>query len=54
MSECAQKLDDFKFCMSIKSLHPEEKRDMWITRRAEWWAQRRATKSSEDIWEMRT
>ncbi|KAI0072721.1 hypothetical protein K474DRAFT_1667498 [Panus rudis PR-1116 ss-1] len=54
MSECAQKSEDFKFCMSNKSLHPEEKRDAWIRRRAEWWAKRRLTKSSEDVWDMRT
>ncbi|KAL4252663.1 hypothetical protein ABKN59_005326 [Abortiporus biennis] len=54
MSECSQKLEDFKFCMSNKSLHPEEKRDVWIRRRAEWWATRRLTKSSEDIWDIRT
>ncbi|KAK7692875.1 hypothetical protein QCA50_004510 [Cerrena zonata] len=54
MAECAHKAEDFKFCMSSKGLHPEEKRDAWIRRRAEWWAQRRLTKSSEDIWEIRT
>ena len=26
---------------------------MWIARRAEWWAHRRLTKSSEDIWDIR-
>lgn len=52
-SACGSKLDEFKFCMSIKSLHPEEKRDVWIRRRAEWWARRRLGKSSEDVWEMR-
>ncbi|CAL1707768.1 unnamed protein product [Somion occarium] len=54
MAECAHKAEDFKFCMSSKSLHPEERRDAWIRRRAEWWAQRRLTKSSEDIWDIRT
>jgi hypothetical protein len=53
MSVCDRKLDDFKFCMSLKSLHPEEKRDAWIRRRAEWWANRRLSKSSEDVWEIR-
>ncbi|KII92115.1 hypothetical protein PLICRDRAFT_36901 [Plicaturopsis crispa FD-325 SS-3] len=53
-SVCAPKMEDFKFCMSIKSLHPEEKRDAWIRRRAEWWAQRRLSKSSEDVWDIRT
>ncbi|OCH84397.1 hypothetical protein OBBRIDRAFT_409622 [Obba rivulosa] len=53
MSECGRKYEDFKFCMSIKSLHPEEKRDAWIHRRAVWWAQRRLGKSSEDVWDVR-
>jgi Protein of unknown function (DUF3128) len=53
-SKCGYKMEDFKFCMSNKSLHPEQKRDAWIHRRAEWWATRRMTKSSEDVWEMRT
>ena len=54
MSVCGPKLEEFKFCMSLKGLHPEERRDAWIRRRAEWWAQRRLTKSSEDIWDIRT
>ncbi|KAL6306567.1 hypothetical protein BKA93DRAFT_692619, partial [Sparassis latifolia] len=54
MSACSPKLEDFKFCMSIKGLHPERKRDMWIRRRAEWWAERRLGKSSEDVWDIRT
>ncbi|TCD64874.1 hypothetical protein EIP91_003540 [Steccherinum ochraceum] len=54
MTECSQKLEDFKFCMSSKGMHPEEKRDAWIQRRAEWWANRRIAKSSEDVWDIRT
>ena len=54
MSECGQKLEDFKFCMASKSMHPEERREAWIRRRAEWWAHRRVSRSSEDVWEMRT
>ncbi|GJE97400.1 hypothetical protein PsYK624_136170 [Phanerochaete sordida] len=54
MSECGQKLEDFKFCMSNKGVHPQEKYDAWIHRRAEWWARRRMTNSSEDVWEVRT
>lgn len=53
MSKCGQKMEDFKFCMANKSLHPEDRRDAWIRRRAEWWAKRRLEKSSEDVWEMR-
>jgi hypothetical protein len=54
MSNCSEKLEDFKFCMSLKSMHPDEKRDVWIKRRAEWWATRRLDKSSENVWDMRT
>ncbi|KAI0336126.1 hypothetical protein GY45DRAFT_1342223 [Cubamyces sp. BRFM 1775] len=54
MATCSPKLEDFKFCMSIKGMHPEEKRDVWLRRRAEWWARRRSGKSSEDVWDVRT
>ncbi|KAH7929874.1 hypothetical protein BV22DRAFT_1001928 [Leucogyrophana mollusca] len=53
MSECKEKMEDFKFCMSLKSMHPEQKRDAWIRRRAEWWAARRVGKSSENVWDIR-
>ena len=53
MSKCGQKMEDFKFCMANKSLHPEDRRDAWIRHRAEWWAKRRLEKSSEDVWEIR-
>ncbi|TFK44785.1 hypothetical protein BDQ12DRAFT_621174 [Crucibulum laeve] len=51
--ECAQKVEDFKFCLLHTSMHPEEKRDAWIRRRAEWWANRRLGKSSEGVWDIR-
>lgn len=54
MSVCGPKLDEFKFCMTLKGLHPEERREAWIRRRAEWWARRRLEKSSEDVWDIRT
>lgn len=53
MSECRDKMEDFKFCMSLKSMEPEAKRDAWIHRRAEWWASRRLGKSSENVWDVR-
>ena len=28
MSVCGPKLEEFKFCMSLKGMHPEEKRDV--------------------------
>ena len=51
--QCADKMDDFKFCLTLKALHPEEQREAWIKRRAEWWARRRLAKSSEDVWDIR-
>jgi len=54
MSVCGPKMEEFKYCMSLKSMHPEEKRDAWIRRRAEWWANRRLARSSEDVWDIRT
>ncbi|KAI8995403.1 hypothetical protein BD414DRAFT_479427 [Trametes punicea] len=54
MATCSPKLEDFKFCMSLKGTHPEEKRDLWLRRRAEWWARRRMKNSSEDVWDVRT
>ena len=53
MSECHDKMEDFKFCMSLKSMEPDAKRDAWIRRRAEWWANRRLGKSSENVWDVR-
>ncbi|KAL5528043.1 hypothetical protein ACEPAF_7179 [Sanghuangporus sanghuang] len=52
-SECSRKYEDFKFCLGLRSLSPEEKRDAWIKRKAEWWATRRLGRSSEDVWDMR-
>ena len=54
MAHCSAKWDVFKFCISIKGLHPEQRRDAWIRHRAEWWARRRLGLSSENVWEMRT
>jgi hypothetical protein len=34
-------------------MHPEERREAWIRRRAEWWANRRLGRSSEDVWDVR-
>ncbi|KAF8482413.1 hypothetical protein DFH94DRAFT_726818 [Russula ochroleuca] len=54
MAQCSAKWNEFKFCMSIKGLHPEQRRDAWIRHRAEWWARRRLGLSSENVWETRT
>ena len=52
-SVCDRKYEDFKFCMTLRTLEPDEKREAWIRRRAEWWATRRLNKSSEDVWDVR-
>ena len=52
-TDCDRKFDDFKFCLTLKVMHPEERREAWIRRRAEWWAHRRLGKSSEDVWDIR-
>jgi hypothetical protein len=53
MAHCSAKWNEFKFCMSVKGLHPEQWRDAWILRRAECWARPRLGLSSENVWEMR-
>ncbi|KAF9012406.1 hypothetical protein BDQ17DRAFT_1297462 [Cyathus striatus] len=50
---CSPKLEEFKFCLMLKPMHPEEQREAWIRRRAEWWANKRLAKSSEDVWDIR-
>ncbi|GAA6020640.1 hypothetical protein JCM11491_001130 [Sporobolomyces phaffii] len=52
--DCSPKFEDFKFCMSVKSLSEERKQEVWVKRRAEWWAQRRLGRSSEDVWDAKT
>ncbi|KZT24244.1 hypothetical protein NEOLEDRAFT_1135404 [Neolentinus lepideus HHB14362 ss-1] len=53
-ASCSHKWEDFKFCMTLKALPMEERRHAWLRRRAEWWANRRLTQSSEDVWDIRT
>ncbi|KAK4052349.1 Oxysterol-binding protein 3 [Microbotryomycetes sp. JL201] len=52
--DCTPKFEDFKFCMSIKSLPDDQKERVWVQRRAEMWAHRRLGPSSEDVWTART
>ncbi|KIM20349.1 hypothetical protein M408DRAFT_82144 [Serendipita vermifera MAFF 305830] len=54
MAECAQKGKDWRFCLTLKSLEPEEKRKAWLMHRANWWAERRTSGSSEDVWDIRS
>jgi len=51
--DCGRKFDDFKFCMSVKGLSEEARKEEWIKRRAEWWAGRRLEPNSEDVWDSR-
>ncbi|WVR08924.1 hypothetical protein IAU60_005983 [Kwoniella sp. DSM 27419] len=51
--DCTWKWQDFKYCLSLKSESPEERRELWIKRRADWWARRRVSGSSEDVWDIR-
>ncbi|KAM0751638.1 hypothetical protein T439DRAFT_312989 [Meredithblackwellia eburnea MCA 4105] len=50
---CPAKFEDFKFCMSLKGVSDDKKKEAWIRRRAEHWAHRRMAKNSEDVWTAR-
>ena len=50
MSDCSRATADWKYCLSMRKLDPEEKREEWIRRRATWWAKRRMEPNSEDVW----
>lgn len=39
--------------MSLKGETEDDRRRLWIRRRAEWWAGRRVGASSEDVWNLR-
>ncbi|KAH8828085.1 hypothetical protein DL96DRAFT_1601645 [Flagelloscypha sp. PMI_526] len=51
--DCDWHIEEFKKCLTMKLKSPEDRRDIWIQRRAEWWAKRRIEKSSEDVWDAR-
>jgi hypothetical protein len=53
-NDCKPKLEDFKYCLTLKGLSPEERREIWIRKRAEAMATKRLTISSEDVWTMRS
>ncbi|GHJ87371.1 hypothetical protein NliqN6_3773 [Naganishia liquefaciens] len=50
---CTRRFEDFKYCMSLKGEPEDERRRLWVRRRAEWWAGRRVGASSEDVWNVR-
>ncbi|VDB96187.1 unnamed protein product [Peniophora sp. CBMAI 1063] len=54
MAHCSGKYTDWKFCLSVKGLHEEQRRDAWTRNRAEWWARRRLGASSESVWDLRS
>lgn len=51
--DCSEKWAEYKFCLSLKWMGVNERRDAWIRRKAIWWAKRRLGKSSEDVWQVR-
>jgi hypothetical protein len=51
--DCTWKFRDFKYCLSLKSESEEVRRELWVKRKAEWWAKRRVGRSSEDVWDVR-
>ncbi|CDZ98313.1 Protein of unknown function DUF3128 [Phaffia rhodozyma] len=52
---CRDQENDFWFCWSNlrASSDAEQKRELWVNRRAEWWTSRRLGASSEDVWDAR-
>lgn len=54
MQDCRAKLDDFKYCLTMKGMSPDEKYEAWIRRKAEKTAERRmGRESAENVWELR-
>jgi hypothetical protein len=41
------------YCLSMKAEEMEDRKELWIKRRAEFWAKRRVGPSSEDVWDRR-
>lgn len=54
-NDCAGKLDDFKFCLTLKGLDDAQRREAFIERKARQMARRRLPggDTSEAIWEIR-
>ncbi|PWN42948.1 hypothetical protein IE81DRAFT_277618, partial [Ceraceosorus guamensis] len=51
--DCSTKFNDWKFCLTLKDLSAEQRRERWLRHRAEQVAKMRLEGSSEDFWEMR-
>lgn len=54
-NECTERKDNWKHCISLKGRSKEEKRQLWIERRARIMAERRMPggDTSEEIWSIR-
>ena len=54
MQDCKHKLDEFKFCLTMKGMSQEEKYEAWVRRKAEYTAEKRlGRQSSEMVWDLR-
>ena len=54
IANCAPRKEDFKFCLTLRSLDPDARRHAYLLRRAEEMAhRRRGFRTSEAVWEMR-
>ncbi|KAN0065242.1 hypothetical protein ACQY0O_001739 [Thecaphora frezii] len=52
--DCKDKLDDFKYCLTLKGKSQQERYDAWIQRKAHKTALKRmGPESSENVWEFR-
>lgn len=53
-TDCGVRKEDFKACLTLRSLEPDERRDGWLRRRAERATYNRmSSRSSEAVWTMR-
>ena len=54
VADCGTYSDDFKFCLTMRKLEPQYRRDAYLQRRADERAHaRKGFRSSEAVWEMR-
>ena len=54
LQDCRGKLDDFKFCLTLKGMTQEQKYEAWIRRKSEKTAEKRlGRESAENVWELR-
>ncbi len=55
LQDCKSKLDDFKYCLTMKGMTQEERYEAWIRRRKRRRRRRRGwgKGSSENVWELR-